>query len=165
MRRVCGPPGTQRYSWPGPLTMDELREDAADRVGVQERDLEPEQALPWLLVDQLDALVGKLTDRRADIGNFEGDVVHPGPALRQELAHRRLLAERGQQLDPAIADPQQSGLDALVENRLPVLEPSAEDPLVGRNRLVEVFDGDAKVVDPAGLHAGDATCEGSAASR
>jgi hypothetical protein len=38
-----------------------------------------------------------------------------------------------------------------------VLDPGAEEALVGRDRLVEVFDGDAEMVDPAGLHAGDAT--------
>jgi hypothetical protein len=38
-----------------------------------------------------------------------------------------------------------------------MLEPSAEDPLVRRHRLVEVFDRNAEVMDPASLHAGDAT--------
>jgi hypothetical protein len=134
--------------------MNQLREDAVDRVGMQERDLEPEQPLPRLFVDELDSLLGKLADRRADVGNFVGDVVHPGPALAEELADRRLLPERGQQLDAAVTDPQRRGFDALVGNRLSVLEPSAEDAFVGRDRLIEIIDGDPEMVDPAGLHAG-----------
>jgi hypothetical protein len=137
--------------------MDELREDAVDRVGMQKRDLEPEQALPRLLVDELNALFRELADCRPDVGDLVGDVVHPRPALGQELAHRRLLAERRQQLDAALADLQGRGFDTLVGNRLSMLEPSAEDPLVRRDRLVEVFNRNAEMVDPASLHAGDAT--------
>ena len=102
-------------------------------------------------------MLRKLVDRGSDVGDFVGDVVHAGPALGQELAHRRLFAERCKKLDAALAHLQRRGLDALLGNRLAILEPRAEDALVGRHRLVEVLDCDAEMVDPAGLHAGDAT--------
>ena len=129
-----------------------------NRVGVQERDLEAEETLPRLLVDQLDSPLGELVDRRPDVGHLVGDVVHARTAFGQKLAHGCLFAERRQQLDPALADLQRSGLDALVGNGLAMLEASAEDLLVGRHRRVEVLDRDAEMMDPAGLHAGDATC-------
>ena len=44
---------------------------------------------------------GELGERRADVVHLVGDVVHAGAALREELADRRVLAERGQQLDAA----------------------------------------------------------------
>jgi hypothetical protein len=39
-----------------------------------------------------------------------------------------------------------------------VLELCAEDALVRSHRLVEVLDRDTEVMDPARVHAGDATC-------
>src|SRR5207247_10846321 len=78
-------------------TAHDLREDPVHRVGVDERDLEPEEAAPGLLVDQLGALGRELAECLADVGDLVGDVVHPGAALRQKLADVRLLAERGEQ--------------------------------------------------------------------
>jgi hypothetical protein len=37
-----------------------------------------------------------------------------------------------------------------------VLEPGTEEPFVGRERAVEILDGDAEVVNSARLHASDA---------
>jgi hypothetical protein len=79
-------------------------------------------------------------------------VVHPRAALGEELPDGRLLAERREQLDPALADPERRGLDALVRDGLPVLDARAEQPLVGADGLVEVLDGDAEVMDPPRLH-------------
>ena len=94
--------------------------------------------------------------RRADVVHLVGDVVHSGPAPREEPADRRVLAERRQQLDPALADQKQRRLDALLLDRGPVLEPAAEEALVRLHRLVQVRDGQADVVDPSCLHAVDA---------
>ena len=99
---------------------------------------------------------GELGERRADVVHLVGDVVHARPALREEAADRRVLAERRQQLDAAVADPQQGRLDALLLDRGPVLEPPAEETLVRLHRLVQVRNGQADVVDPSCLHAVDA---------
>ena len=127
-------------------------------IGMQERHLEPEEALPRLLVDQLDPLLGELVDRSTDVGDLIRHVVHPRPPLGQELSHRRLVAERRQQLHAAVADLQRCSLDALLGHGLTMLQPCSEDLLIRGHRLVEVVDRDAEMVDPAGLHAGDATC-------
>ena len=63
-------------------------------VGMDERDLEAEQASARLRVDQLRALALELSQRGGQIDNGVGDVVHPRPALREELPDRRLVAER-----------------------------------------------------------------------
>src|SRR5512133_1766629 len=135
----------------------QLRKDAVNGVGVQEGDLEAEEAAARLLVDELDALRRQLVDRGTHVVDLVGDVVHARPAVGQELADRSLLAERGQELDASLADLERRGLDALVGDGLAVLEARAEQLLVRRHRLVEILDGDPEVVDPARLHAGDAT--------
>src|SRR5690242_9588666 len=112
-------------------TADDLREHAVDGIGVDERHLQAEEPALRLLVDQLGALGRELMERGADVVDLEGHMMHAGSALGEELAHRRLVAERGQQLDAARTDAQRRGLDTLVGNRLAVLEPGAEEALVG----------------------------------
>src|SRR4051795_12351630 len=85
-------------------TADDLREHAVHGVGMDERDLQAEEPTPRRLVDQLRALGGELVDRRADVVDLVGDVVHAGPAVGEELTDRRVVAECGEQLDPAGAD-------------------------------------------------------------
>src|SRR5436853_2839534 len=128
------------------------REDSVDGVGMDERDLEAEEALPRLVVDQLRAAPGEVRQRLAQVVDLVGDVVHARPAAREELAHRRVRAERGEQLDTALADADRSRLDALLRHELAVLELGAEETLVRGERLVEVLDGDAEVVDAARRH-------------
>ena len=64
--------------------------------------------------------------------------MHPGPAPLDELPDRRVGLERGEQLDPAVADAQERRLDALIGERLAQLELGAEQPPVGLNSLVEI---------------------------
>ena len=47
------------------------------------------------------------------------------------------------------------GLDTLLAERLAVLEPRVEEALIGRDRLVEIGDRDAEMMDPP--HPRDAT--------
>src|SRR3712207_1507523 len=123
-----------------------------DGFWMNERDLEAEQAVPRLGVDQLGAAVGELGERRPDVVDLVRDVVHPGAALGEELADGRLVAERREQLDAALAEAERRRLDSLVGDRLPVLERRPEEALVRRDRLVEVGYGHAEVVDPPRLH-------------
>lgn len=124
---------------------------------MDEGDLEAEQACARLSVDQLGTGAGKRRKRGAQIGNFVGDVVHPRPAVGEEAPDRRLLSERGEQLHAALADEHGRCLHALIGDGLTVLELGAEQARVRLESLVEVFDRDAQVMDPARLHARDAT--------
>ena len=72
--------------------------------------------------------------------------MHARAALGEEPPDRRLGPERAQQLDAALAGAQRRGLDALLLDGLAMLEPRAEELRVGRDRLVEVGDGDADVM-------------------
>jgi hypothetical protein len=121
---------------------------------MDEGDLEAEQARPRLLVDELGAAGRKPLELGPDVVNFEGDVMHAGPAVREELADRCFRAERSEQLDPPGADPQRGGLDSLVGHGLTMLELGTEKPLVGLDRRVQVGDRDADMVDPASAHWG-----------
>ncbi len=127
-----------------------------DGIGVDERDLEPEETSPGVFVDQICARAGELGQRRVEVVDLVGDVVHPRPSLREEAADRRVLSERLEQLDPALADADRRGVDTLRFNRRAMLDARAEQPLVGGESRVEVFDRNPEMVDPPRLHASDA---------
>ena len=67
-----------------------------DRFRMDESDLEPEDALPWLGVDQLDALSGEIQERCAEIVDLVRDVVHAGPSPGEKPPDRRVVPERGE---------------------------------------------------------------------
>jgi hypothetical protein len=57
-----------------------LREDTVDGRGVDESDLEAEEARARSLVDQLGAGAAELRKRTCDIVDLIRDMVHPRPA-------------------------------------------------------------------------------------
>jgi hypothetical protein len=123
---------------------------------MQEGDLEAEEPAPRPLVDQLRAGSGEPLKLRTDVVDLECNVVHAGPAFRDELPDRCLGSERGQQLDAADPNLHRGCLDALVGHRVPVLEHRSEQALVRLDRLVEIVDRHAEVVNVPHRHAGDA---------
>lgn len=82
-------------------------------------------------------------------------MVHTGAAAREESSDRSVLACRRHELDATLSDEHRGRVDALLLERLPMLESRAEEPLVGRNGLVEVGHRDTEMMDPP--HRGDAT--------
>src|SRR3954454_6267045 len=82
-----------------------LREDSVNGFGMHDRHLHPEHAAPRLRVDQLHAFLRERRERGRHVVDLVGDVVHARPALGEETADGRVVPERGQQLDPALADP------------------------------------------------------------
>jgi hypothetical protein len=83
---------------------------------MHERDLEAEHAPPRGLVDQLGARAGEMGERRTDIVHLVRDVVHPGAPRREKAAHGRVVAERAEELEPALADPDGRRLDPLLRH-------------------------------------------------
>ena len=124
---------------------------------MHERDLEPEHAAPRPGVDQLRTGRRELCDRRFDVRDLVGDVVHARPALGEEPADGRIVSERRQQFDAAVADAHRRGLDALLLYALAMLEPASEETLVCRNRLVEIRHRDADMVNAPCFHRADGT--------
>jgi len=114
---------------------------------MDEGNLEPEEAAPRALIDQLDPLGGESFELAADIVDLEGDVVHARAALRQKLTDRRVGTERGEQLNPARADAERSRLDALFTQHLAVLELGVEEPPVCVDRGIEANHRNADVMD------------------
>src|SRR3954447_7212625 len=135
----------------------QLGQDAMDGVGVDERYLQAEEPRPRLRVDQLDAGGREPLELAAQVVDAVGDVVHAGAAPGEEAADRRVVAERAEQLDAPRADAERCRLDTLLIDRRAVLDLAAEQLSVGTDRLVEIRDGDAHVVDLARRHSGDAT--------
>jgi len=127
-----------------------------DGIRVDERDLEAEQARARAFVDQVCAGTRELGERGVQITHLISDMVHPGSSLREEATDRRVLAERLEQFDAAVADADGGRPDSLVVHRCAVFDPRAEQSLVGRQSLIEVLDCDPKVMDPPRLHASDA---------
>jgi hypothetical protein len=120
---------------------------------MHEGDLEPEEPTVRLLVDQLNALLGKAGELALKIAHLISDVVHAGPATGEELADRRFFTERREQLDTALADPNSGSLHALRGDRVTVLDLGPEETSVRVDRLVEILDGHSEMVDPLRVHA------------
>jgi hypothetical protein len=120
---------------------------------MDERDLEAEHAVPRRLVDQFRARLRQVCESSADVIDLVCDVVHSRAALRQEAAHGRVLRERTEELEPALADADGRRLDTLLLDARAVLEPGSEEPLVRVERAVEILDRETDVVHRArGLH-------------
>src|SRR5688500_5191148 len=105
-----------------------LREDAVDRVGMDEGDLVPTQAGPRLRVDHVSALLGELDDGSPDVVHLEGDVVHPRAPSGQESPDRSIGGERRDELDPAFAQTEVDGVDPLGLHTTPDLDLGAKEP-------------------------------------
>jgi hypothetical protein len=116
---------------------------------MDEGDLETEHAAARGLVDQLGALVRKMSESRAEVLDLIRDMVHPRAALCEEAADGRVLAERAQQLEPALADADGRRLDALLLDARALLDAGAEETLVRVERTVEILDREADVMDRA----------------
>jgi hypothetical protein len=120
---------------------------------MDERHLEAEHAAAGRRVDQLGALGREMHQGGPKVLDLVRDVVHPRAALREEAADWRVLAERAQQLEPALAHPDGRRLDALLLDARAPLDPGAEEALVGIERAVEILDRKADVMDRArGVH-------------
>jgi hypothetical protein len=116
---------------------------------MDERDLETEHATPRRLVDQLRTGLRKMLESGADVVDLVGHVVHSRAAVREEAAHGRVLVERAEQFEPARPDPDRRRLDTLLLNAGSVLEPGAEQALVGVERTVEILHCETNVVNGA----------------
>lgn len=117
---------------------------------MDEGDLEAEHPTPRRLVYQLGALLREVRQRRAHVFDLIRNVVHPRPSFRKETAHRRVVVERTEQLESALAHPYRCRLDALPLDARTVLEPRSEKPLVRVESAVEVVDCEADVMHRAG---------------
>jgi hypothetical protein len=119
---------------------------------MDERDLEPEEPCARLGVDQIRARVRQLRQRRAEVADLVRDVVHPRAALRQKAPDGSVLPKRLQQLHTTVANAKRRGAHPLVVDRRPMLDLGAEEPLVRRERVVEVVNGDTKMMNPPRVH-------------
>ena len=123
--------------------------DEGDRAAVEPR------ARP--LVDQLGAGGSETLELGLDVVDLDRKVVHARAASIEELPDRSVGSERGEQLDPAVADLEHGRLDALVGDRLAQDELGPEEPTPARHRLGEVGNGDADVMNSLAPHRPDAT--------
>jgi hypothetical protein len=127
-----------------------------DGIGVNERDLEPEQTGPGTFVDQICAGACKLGQRCIEIVHLVGDVVHSRAALREEAADRSVVSEGLEQLDATVADSNRGCAHTLILDRRAMLDLRAEQTLVSRESGVEILDRNSQMMDPPRLHASDA---------
>jgi len=120
---------------------------------MHESDLHAEETATRDVVDHVHALSSEVSEPLRQVGDRVCDVVHPGAALGEELAHGRVFTEGREQLDAALTQPDRHGLDALRLERVATLDLCTEQPLIGIDRVVEVLDGDSQMVDPLRPHA------------
>jgi hypothetical protein len=139
----------------------QLRKHTVHRVRMDERDLEPEQSGSRLHIDQLHTLLGQAIQLAVQIAHLVGDMVHSRTAIGDELADGRVVAECAQELDAAPANANGHRFDTLGRHRLAMLQLCAENRSVRLDRLLQVLDRHAQVMNPLRLHReGDATEEG-----
>jgi hypothetical protein len=111
-----------------------------DGIGVDERDLETEETGAGAFVDQICTRGRQLRQRYIEVGHLVRDVVHSRSSLLEEAADGRVLAERFEQLDTTFPDSDRRGPDTLIVDRRAMLDPRAEQTLIGRESRVEVLD-------------------------
>jgi hypothetical protein len=120
---------------------------------MDEGHFETEHTVARRLVDQLGARLRQMREGGANVVDLVRDVMHPGAARREEAADGGVLAERVQQLEPALADTDGRGLDALLLHARALLEPCAEQALVHIERAVEILDRETDVMHrPGRIH-------------
>jgi hypothetical protein len=122
-------------------------------VGMDECDLEPEQARPWDLVDELGSLCLQVQESLAHVRGLERDVVHCLTSPPQEAADGRVLPRRREELHAAVSHEEGCCFDPLGGQRVTKLHAGPEQPLVGRDRLVEILHGNPDMVNTADFHA------------
>ncbi len=131
---------------------------------MNERDPESVQAAPRLLVDQPVAGSGESGELGPHVIDLERHVMQPRATALHEPTDGRVGRSCLEQLDAIGADAQRCRLDALLVQKLAMLEDRAEQPLVAPDRLVEVVNGDADVVDSSRADDGERYPVGSAPS-
>src|SRR3954453_5312475 len=114
---------------------------------MQESDLRLPDAGARRLVDQPQALVAQPPQDGLDVVDLVGPVVQARAALGEELADRRIVVERGEQLDMVLPHVQQRRLDALRLHGLTVHQGEPISVDVEVDRLLEVAHREADVVD------------------
>ena len=119
---------------------------------MDESNLEAEKATSRLGVDQLRTGAREIAERRTDIVHAIRNVMHPGAALGEELADRRIWPGRREELDTALADEHGRRFNALIRQLVAMLQPTTEQLLVRVDRLVEVDDSKSEVVETARVH-------------
>ncbi len=124
---------------------------------MDESNLEPEQTLARSFVDQVRPGAHELGERGGKVAHVERDVMHARATLREEPADGSVGAKGLEQLDATVPDAQRHRTYTLLLDRRAVLDLGAEETLVRRECRFEVVDRDTKMVDPARLHAGEAT--------
>jgi hypothetical protein len=127
--------------------LNQFCQDAAGRARVEEGDAAVADAAPRLLIDQLQPVRTAPLELLGDIRAPIGRVVETGATLGEKAPDGRFVTERSQQLYVRVADAEEHRLDALLGNRLAVLERHAEPLGVELDRSVEILDCDADVVD------------------
>ena len=85
-RSSGGVPGSR------PGRLDDFAEHAAGRPGWTKATREACSPVRGAAVDQLDLAPGKLGERRVDVGDAVGDVMHAGAAAGEETPNRRVRA-------------------------------------------------------------------------
>src|SRR5947208_3013630 len=129
------------------IRLDELGQDAARSRWMQECHEAPSDSAPGLMVNRPQATLLAELERSGDVLAAVRGVVDAGSALCDEPPHRRVVAQRREQLDVRIPDAEKRRLHPLLRDGPAMLERHLEELAVQLDRRIEVLDRDADVVD------------------
>jgi hypothetical protein len=85
--------------------------------------------------------------------------MHSRASVREEAAHRGVVVERAEQLEPALSDPDGGCLDPLLRDTGTLFQLGPEEALVRLERTVQIFHGEAYMVHGAGRVHAAIVCE------
>ena len=118
-----------------------------DVLGCTKATVVPREPGPRRLVDHPAAGVLDRLQRHGAVVDPVADVVQALALVGQVLGHRRVVADRGEQLDVGVGHLEQRLLDAVGLDPLAVVDRGAEDLGVPGDGRLEVVDRDGHVVD------------------
>src|SRR5215472_4623120 len=127
--------------------LDELGQDPADALGMDEGDRHAVQPDARLRVDELHAFGTRVGERLPDVRHGVGDVMQAGSSIGQELAHHRVPASGRYELELRTSHVEKRGVDPELLIGGSMGDAHAKARGVERDRLLEVLDDDADVVE------------------
>lgn len=134
------------------IILDELDQDSARALGVEERHEPPMGTGPRMLIDEFDAGLGEASECGREIRNSVGEVVQTRASPGKETADGRVGAVRLEQLEPALAPADEDDIHALGVHTFACGTFAAGHEFEDREGFVDRSHGNSNVIERKSHH-------------